>query len=236
MDGETGGTAARRTLGVAGTCALLLFVSLALSLALLACMQIFPDFAFGEAAMVAALLDPAVAAVGLCLVIVQLRQDNQGEERGRVIEQQRFLLEYNKVFIENDKMAQVEADLERYDAGILRDDELITDENRQSFVNYLVYLEGFAPLVLDGIMEFEMLDNLMAYRFYLAVNNPVVQRDQLFKWPGYYLGCFRLYRKWTDYRHARGLEVLREETSALDSWEDYGKWLQIAEGASEGHG
>ena len=81
-------------------------------------------------------------------------------------------------------------------------------------------------------MEFKTIDNLMAYRFYVAINNPVVQRDQLFGWPGYYLGCIRLYRYWTDYRKKRGLEILREETSALDSWPEYEKWFKIGEAAA----
>lgn len=177
---------------------------------------------------ITAIIESVSAMVGALFVVFELQQSAQGEERSRMIEQQQFLFEYNKAFIEDPNMAMVESLLERYDQGELSDDELITGENRQAFVNYLVYLEGLAPLVLDGIMDLTVIDDLMAYRFYLAVNNPVVQKDQLFVWPGYYLGCFKLYQRWTEYRHERGLEILRESTSALDAWRQYPSWLELA--------
>ena len=216
-----------------GIIALLFVLSLVLALALLAILSITPNLPTGDLALIIAILDPTVAAIGLCFVVVQLHQDGEGDEHGRLIEQHRFLLEYNKVFIENERMMEVESSLEAYDRNEIRDDDLITNENRQSFVNYLVYLEGFAPLVLDEVVELNLLDNLMAYRFYLAVNNPVLQREELMQFPGYYLGIIRLYRKWTDYRKSRGLEILREDTSALDSWDGYESWLRKAERAIE---
>ena len=218
---------------VLGIITLLFALSLILALALLAILNSAPNLATGDIALIIAILDPTVAAVGLCLVVIQLHKDGEGDEHGRLIEQHRFLLEYNKVFIENERMLNVEASLEAYDRNEIRDVDLITDENRQSFVNYLVYLEGFAPLVLDEVVDLQLIDNLMAYRFYLAVNNPVLQREELLKFPGYYLGIFRLYRKWTEYRKPRGLEILRESTSALDSWDHYDEWLQKAERAIE---
>ena len=221
--------AMRNTIAIIGAFLLLMVNSFILAFVAQGVLDGASCFGLGNTAVIIALLDPAVAAVGLCLVVVQLNQENQGGKQGRIVEQQRFLLEYNKAFIENSMMNQVEASLEQYDQQILDDKDLITDENRQSFVNYLVYLEGLAPLVLDGVMELKVIDNLMAYRFFLAVNNPVVQRDQLFKWPGYYLGCFRLYREWAYYRKNKDLEILRGDSSPLDGWEDFEKWLSIAE-------
>ncbi len=67
------------------------------------------------------------------------------------------------------------------------------------FINYLVYLEGLATLVLNDMMKLDHIDDLMAFRFFLAVNNPELQKAQLAVFPQFYRGCFKLYRKWTEY-------------------------------------
>lgn len=173
---------------------------------------------------VSAIIESVSAIVGALLVVVQLREDAKGEEHSRMIEQQQFLFDYNKAFIENPDMASVEAALESYDRGEIEDSELITNENRQRFVNYLVYLEGLAPLVLENILNLDIIDDLMAYRFYLAVNNPVVQREELYVWPDYYLGCYKLYKKWTGYRKTHGYEILHEGRSPFDAWPLFDIW------------
>lgn len=205
-------------------------VTAALSLAVWVVLRNILSLNSEDAGTATAIIESVSAIVGALLVVYQLRADSEGEAHGRMVEQQRFLFEYNKAFIENPDMARVESSLEAYDRGEVDACDLITVDNRQSFVNYLVYLEGLAPLVLEDIMEFGVIDDLMAYRFYLAVNNPVVQREELFVWPEYYLGCYELYRAWTDYRKELGLEVLHEDRSPLDAWSLYPQWLSIARG------
>lgn len=37
----------------------------------------------------------------------------------------------------------------------------------------------------------------MAYRYFIAVNNPIVQKYELIPYKDYYQGCFKLYEKWS---------------------------------------
>lgn len=123
--------------------------------------------------------------------------------------------------------------------GIPRTNSVINNTNRQYVVNYLVYLEGLAPLVLNGTLKLEVIDDLMSYRFFLAVNNPEIQKKHLFVFPDDYRGCFKLYKAWKAYRIAHGREILQAQYS-LDHWHDFDLYandtnsgkIEIEKGAS----
>ena len=68
---------------------------------------------------------------------------------------------------------------------------------RQDLVNYLVHLEGVAALVNEGVLHLDVITDLMAYRYFIAVNNPVVQQKELLPYRDYYQGIFRLYDNWS---------------------------------------
>ena len=70
-------------------------------------------------------------------------------------------------------------------------------QERQHLVNYLVHLEGIAALVHEGVLRSKVVTNLMAYRYFIAVNNPIVQKNELLPYEDYYQGCFAIYEKWS---------------------------------------
>lgn len=80
----------------------------------------------------------------------------------------------------------------------------------QKLINYLVYLESFAPLVLTGQVALKDIDDTFGYRYFIAMNNPIVQKYELLSEADYYCGCIRLYKKWYDYRRARGKAIPME--------------------------
>lgn len=186
----------------------------------------FLQFSDSQAGLVTSMIEGAVGAIAASLVFYQLKVGDSTEKQQNEIEEAKFLLQFNQSFIQDPNMSSVEHCLEC--CGIYKtisDNELITDENRQRFINYLVYLESLAPLVLRGILKLEYIDDLMAYRFFLAVNNPALQRDQLFQFPEYYRGCFKLYAVWRDYRKTNDYEILMEDTG-LDKWSDFEKYAK----------
>ena len=63
-------------------------------------------------------------------------------------------------------------------------------------MNYLVHLEGVATMVNTGILRLNTINDLMAYRFFIAVNNPIVQELELHKYKEYYKGIYDLYPLW----------------------------------------
>lgn len=83
-------------------------------------------------------------------------------------------------------------------------------EDYQKLINYLVYLESFAPLVLTRQVYLKDIDDTFGYRYFIAMNNPLVQKYELLAESDYYRGCIRLYKKWYRYRKLRGLPIPME--------------------------
>lgn len=170
----------------------------------------------------------AIAAASI--IIVQLKQDQKGEVKHRKTAEAQFMLEYNKSFIENKDMCMVEHYLEQEVGGEPVTEMSSLREQRQIFINYLVYLEGMASCVHQDQLAFESIDDVFAYRFFIAVNNPEVQSLELVRCAQYYRGCFRLYEEWVKYRESTGkykenYDIPLEETS-LDKCKDYELYIQ----------
>lgn len=163
-----------------------------------------------EANLITSMLEGIVASIAIAQVLNQLKRDEKLEQEQNEIEEARFILEYNQAFIQDSNMTQVEQLLENQMEGDA--EKKISPEQRQKCINYLVYLEGLAPLVREDVLKLDHIDDLMAYRFFLAVNNPLLQEDQLFRYPEYYLGCFQLYQLWKEYRLNKGKDILQSET------------------------
>ena len=194
----------------------LLIAALVFALSLLAAggtrfvLRVVAGYSLDEAGLITSMLEGIVASIAAALVIFELRKNKLLEEEQTKIDEARFILEYNQAFIKDENMTFVEARLEKQMEGDAP--FVIEDAHRQKFINYLVYLEGLAPLILNKVLRLDHIDNLMAYRFFLAVNNPALQEDQLFRYPEYYLGCFKLYAEWKAYRAAEGLDILQSDT------------------------
>lgn len=165
-----------------------------------------------------------ITALATGLVLWELKENKNIIENENKIKEAEFMLQYNQSFIQDTNMTEVENLLEKQCFYELTS-EIITDENHQKFVNYLVYLESIAPLVIKNILDLEYIDDLMAYRFFIAVNNPELQEKELFKFPEYYKGCFKLYKEWSQYRNKHDLKIPMEDT-ALNKWSDFSKYSE----------
>ena len=174
-------------------------------------------FSDEQSSVIAEMVSGIIAAIAAGLVLFELKAAEKERIRQNDIEEASFILQYNQTFIQDPNMAEVESLLEQ-NAFYGLESPIITKENRQKFVNYLVYLEGLAPIIMSGILKFEHIDNLMAYRFFLAVNNPELQREEILPFASYYQGCFRLYSLWADYRAEHRLDIPLKDTS-LDKTE-----------------
>lgn len=144
-----------------------------------------------------------IAAVAAVMVLRQLKSSGILEKHQNDIEEARFILEYNRSFIEDKEMGVVEHYLQCLYTGEtepeIKDYEQLKSK-RQQLVNYMVYLEGVASCIQSGTLSFEHFDNLFAYRFFLAMNHPEVQKLEICEYPKYYRGCYKLYEQWFLYR------------------------------------
>lgn len=147
-----------------------------------------------------------------------------------------FIVELNKQFVLDKNMTDVEHDLELYFALVRGEPEIgrskeeyenefskkynIKNDKRQNLVNYLVHLEGVATLISSDVIKISTINNLMAYRFFIAVNNPVVQEIEIFPYAEYYKGLFELFKNWKDYKNMS--EDMPLKDTLLDKrYEDY---------------
>ena len=150
------------------------------------------------------MLEGIIGAIASGLVLFQLKSAEKTETHQNDIEEASFLLQYNQTFIQDPNMVEDERLLEDQAYYSAEKVEIITADNRQKFINYLVYLEILAPLVINGILSLEYIDNLMPYRFFLAVDNVELQEKELFRFADYYRCCFKLYRIWKPFRKDNG--------------------------------
>ena len=60
--------------------------------------------------------------------------------------------------------------------------------------------ETFYILLKRKVIDIKLLDDLFAYRFFLAVHNPYIQRKKLAISPKNFKNIFRLERIWLNYR------------------------------------
>lgn len=150
------------------------------------------------------------------------------------INEAQLIMELNDQFISNPQFNKVELELEKYYVQYREARRTGTsveeipfgidldafDEDRQSVINYLVHLEGIAALVNEGVLHLNVITDLMAYRYFIAVNNPIVQKKELLPYQEYYRGCFRIYEKWSQ---ALGTDKVPMSENALDKQLDQKK-------------
>lgn len=172
-----------------------------------------------KTSVIAGMLSGVLAAVAAGLVLFQLRENEKEQIRQNDIAEATFIMQHNQSFIQDKNMCDVQHLLEEQ-AHYGRKEEIINDENRQHFVNYLVHLEGLAPLIIEGLLNLEHIDDLLSYRFFLAVNNKELQEKELKPFADYYRGCFKIYKIWTEYRKKKGYSILLEDSS-LDKWDKF---------------
>jgi len=157
-----------------------------------------------EAGVIVSAVEGLVACIAAGLVLYQLQIGDESTRHQTKVEQAEFILEYNRSFIENEKMTEMERYMECMLTGVDRGSVNTMVAHRQDMINYLVYLEGLASCVHQEVLKLEEMDDLFAYRFFLAMNHPEVQSIDLIPYATYYRGCFLLYEKWLNYRMGCG--------------------------------
>ena len=147
------------------------------------------------------------------------------------INEAQFVMELNNQFITDKKLSTVEHDLEMYYVASKKALEEqttcmegfsekynINQKEHQNLVNYLVHLEGIATMVNTGILRLNTINDLMAYRYFIAVNNPAVQELELSEYQEYYKGIFNLYPVW---KKKLGKNMPLKETPLIPENEKY---------------
>ncbi len=174
-------------------------------------------------------------------------------KRTERLNESNYIKDLNNQFITNKDMTHIEHELELYfnqyqdntsdEKPALTDEEISklhlglnvsrTSPECQSIINYLVYLESLAAIVANRVVHLEVITDLFAYRFFLAVNNPVIQECELLPYSEYYQGVFNLSETWSRQLKKKGstipmVQFCLSRQDAIDYKEGrYKKRLQV---------
>ena len=179
--------------------------------------------------------------IGTCCTIIGAFAIWFQLKREKDLKEAEFIMSYNTIFIENDNFCTLEHQLElfkkEYDNLIKKCtnenelnkllqelnekyEDIVNDTNVQVVVNYLVYHEALAALIKKGVLQIKTIDPLFNYRFFLIVNNPIVQSKELCADYLYYRGCFWLYKQWSNFHKDKNLPILLDKF-ALENTNEY---------------
>lgn len=146
--------------------------------------------------------EAVVGIIAALLVVWQLGRGASAEKSETLLQQSSFIKDFNFSFLSQHEFLEVERELEKcyVEGADLKIGDPGTPE-RQKYIDYLVYLESLATVIQNGAMEIENVDSLMAYRFFVAVHNETLQKEELLKYSIHYRGIYWMYEKWVASRY-----------------------------------
>ena len=137
-----------------------------------------------------------------------------------------FMMNLNNQFISNKELTAIEHKLELFFNEAMEVDDISkvelkldldrNSEDRQKLINYLVYMESLAAIIQRDVLHLDVIEDLFAYRFFIAVNNPVVQKNELLPCADYYRGCFKLSEMWSKKWNREGRPIPLGQFSLCD--------------------
>lgn len=169
-------------------------------------------------------------------------------KRTERLNESNYALNLNNQFIGNKDMTKIEHELELYYnqynellEGLQRAGKQMnvkdvssirlglnlsrTSDECQKLINYLVYLESMAIMVENGVLHIRDIDDLFSYRFFLAVNNPIVQEQELLPYSDFYRGIYGLSERWVEDHNRRKIPIPIAEfcltEKRLSQWKKY---------------
>lgn len=162
-----------------------------------------------------AMIAAVIAALSLIYEINKSKKLNEAE----------FLIHLNSLFITNEDYKKVYNVLSNYP---FEEEPDCMDITNGDISNYLTLFETFYILLKRKVIDIKLLDDLFAYRFFLAVHNPYIQRKKLAISPKNFKNIYRLERIWLKYRkeHTPN-ENYFSESYHLINRSDFKKYLAV---------
>ena len=154
---------------------------------------------------VVTVLTAVVGAFGIWLELNKEQEINQAS----------FILEIHSNFYAlGGKGSMLTADFEkRLDDDFAGKKKLqLTEADSEMVVQYLVWVKTLASLINRKTIKLSAIDDLFAYKFFIAVNNPQVQAMELVPYASAYKGIYKVHKDWKKYRLRHGQEIYNEET------------------------
>ena len=138
-----------------------------------------------------------------------------------------FIMELNQNYVENEEYMRVYNTLQSiYDdkqEGKLPHATETKKIEKGAISNYLTFFETIYILKNRGVISFDIIDDLFAYRFFLAVHSELFQRMKLGPQPENFKNIFKLEKEWLEYRVSIGKNSKEELKEAVEKCEELKK-------------
>jgi len=162
-------------------------------------------------------VEAVAVIVSLIIAISQIKGSKE-------IARATFIVQLNQAYVENpDYMKLYNCLQECFDSECEHSDTCNNEtkcylEIEKGVVsNYLTFFETVYLLEKDGAISLQLLDDLFAYRFFLAVHSKFVQQVKLKTQPRNFKNIFCLEKKWLDYRKKRGVNESPTQKSVYNT-------------------
>lgn len=146
-----------------------------------------------------------IGAFGIWLELNKEQEINQAE----------FILQiHNSFYALGGSGTEYTAELEkRLDDDFSGKEKLVlTKEDDIKVVQYLVWLKTLSSLINRNMIKLSAVDDLFAYKFFVAVNNIQFQNKELIPYSTAYKGIYKTHKLWKKYRQKNHLEIYNDET------------------------
>lgn len=185
--------------------ALILAICISVILLYLVLKRIFPMPEDSLISLFISLAEAVGLLVSLLIAVYQLKDSKE-------IARATFIIELNRSFIENEDFTDLYDKLQACFDGDCkcRLDHNKCDKDKNSLCaldveksvisNYLTFFETVYILHKKGVISFDILDDLFAYRFFLAIHSKYVQQKKLIYQPQNFTNIYLLEKEWLAYR------------------------------------
>lgn len=129
------------------------------------------------------------APLGLLGIYVQFKNEKNLSEA-------KIILDLNMQMIQDEDLNKIYERLEKSETG----GKEFNEKDKIALANYITFFDPFYTLISQGIMHIEVIDPILAYRFFLAVDNEEVQELLLNKNKKAFQNIFKLKEEWMQYR------------------------------------
>ena len=138
-----------------------------------------------------------------------------------------FIMDLNQNYVNNPDFMNIynnlQSSLDNMQSNQKADEYDLTIEiDKSSISNYLTFFETIYILKNRGVISFDIIDDLFAYRFFLAVHSELFQKNKLGTQPDNFKNIFKLEYEWLEYR----IRIGKNSRKKLD--EAYNKYINMS--------
>ena len=144
------------------------------------------------------------AIVGAIALFIQFKKDKQ-------INQASFIFDFSASFYDQYNCADLVAILDDFADNKI--DTINYEQNLGIIVRYMQWVESIGAIIEEGTIDLKSIDQVLGYRFFIIVNNKEIQQKELIPYRFHYIGTFKLYKKWYEYKKANNLPIPLEQNS-----------------------